>query len=63
MNRLQAELLALTDPAATRSGRPRRPRRQSVGDTEIRIRGEAEKLGPIVPRGFLTVVPFPDSPR
>ena len=28
---------------------------KTVGDTEIRIRGEAEKLGPVVPRGFLSV--------
>jgi hypothetical protein len=29
---------------------------RTVGDTEIRIRGEAEKLGPVVPRGFLSVL-------
>ncbi len=52
MQRKQAELVALTDPA----------KRGPVGlgvrdaakpsDTEIRIRGEAEKIGPLVPRGF-----------
>lgn len=34
----------------------------AVGDTEIRIRGEAEKLGPVVPRGFLSLVEVPDVP-
>lgn len=29
----------------------------TVADTEIRVRGEAEQLGPIVPRGFLSVLP------
>src|SRR5262249_7525825 len=29
----------------------------------IRIRGEAERLGPVVPRGFLTVFAVPGAPR
>jgi hypothetical protein len=32
-----------------------------VGDTEIRIRGEAEQLGPVVPRGFLTAFEVPGA--
>ena len=60
--RLQAELLALTDPAAHGLRRPRRARAKTIGDTEIRIRGEAEKLGPIVPRGFLTAFDVPGAP-
>src|SRR5262249_57205595 len=36
---------------------------KTVGDTEIRIRGEAEKLGPLAPRGFLSVVDVPHAPR
>ncbi len=36
---------------------------KTVADTEIRIRGEAEKLGPVVPRGFLGVVQFADEPK
>jgi hypothetical protein len=32
-----------------------------IADTEIRIRGEAEKLGPVVPRGFLSVVTVPGA--
>ena len=62
MNKAQAELTALTDPAA--SGKIAMGVRDSkvVADTEIRIRGEAEKLGPVVPRGYLSVVPVPDAP-
>jgi hypothetical protein len=32
---------------------------QAIADTEVRIRGEAEKLGPMVPRGFLTAFDVP----
>ena len=63
VNKLQQDLLALNDPAArgavafgVRDGK-------SLGDTEIRIRGEAEKLGPVVPRGFLSVVDVPNAPK
>ncbi len=58
--RLQAELLALTDPAqrglAAHGARDAR----EPADTEIRIRGEAEKTGPRAPRGFLTAFAVPD---
>jgi hypothetical protein len=59
----QAELNALTDPAG--SGRIALGVRDSkaVADTEVRLRGEAEKLGPVVPRGFLGLLQFPDQPR
>jgi mono/diheme cytochrome c family protein len=60
-NKAQADLLALTDPAVTgevcygvRDGKV-------IADTEIRIRGEAEKLGPVVPRGYLSVINVPDA--
>lgn len=59
-NRTQQELLALTDPAVLgkvaygiRDGK-------QVGDTEVRIRGEAEKRGPSIPRGFLSLVDVSD---
>ena len=47
MNRAQNQLLSLTDPAAN-GGKVALGVRdaKTVGDTEIRIRGEAEKLGP-----------------
>ena len=59
LNKLQAELVALTDPAAS-SGRVVHGVRdaQTIGDTAIRVRGEAEQLGPVVPRGFLTLLEF-----
>jgi hypothetical protein len=64
MNRLANQLLALTDPAAN-GGRVALGIRdaKAVADTEIRIRGEAEKLGPIVPRGFLGILRLPDQPK
>jgi hypothetical protein len=52
--RLQGELLALTDPAAQGLAVHGARDATVIGDTEVRIRGEAEKLGPKVPRGFLT---------
>ena len=62
MLRLQAELAALTDPATR--GRVALGVRDAkvVADTEVRIRGEAEKLGPVVPRGFLGLLQFPGQP-
>jgi hypothetical protein len=60
--RLQDALFRLTDPASAgpvalglREGR-------TVRDTEIRIRGEAEAIGPVVPRGFLTLLNIPQTP-
>jgi hypothetical protein len=63
MNKLQLELLALTDPAATGKVAMGVRDAKQVADTEIRLRGEAEKLGPVVPRGFLTLVKVPDAPK
>jgi hypothetical protein len=60
-NRLQAELLALTDPAARGHVVHGVRDAKTIGDTEIRIRGEAEKLGPVVPRGFLTTFAVPGA--
>ena len=62
MIRLQNELLALTDPANGDVALGVRDAK-TVGDTEIRVRGEAEKLGPIVPRGFLSVLPVAHAPK
>jgi hypothetical protein len=63
MNRLQNELLSMTDPAA--QGRAALGVREgkTIGDTQVRIRGEAEKLGPSVARGFLSVVNVPNAAR
>ncbi|HEX8915561.1 MAG TPA: PSD1 and planctomycete cytochrome C domain-containing protein [Humisphaera sp.] len=58
----QAELAKLTDP--TQQGPVAFGARDAkeVGDTEVRIRGEAEKLGPVVPRGFPSLVRVPGAP-
>jgi hypothetical protein len=63
LSKLQQQLLALSDPAL--EGRAALGVREAptVGDTEIRMRGEAEKLGPLAPRGFLSVVEVPQAPR
>jgi hypothetical protein len=58
---LQTELNSFTDPAerglavhGVREGK-------TIGDTEVRIRGEAERIGPTVPRGYLTTFTVPDA--
>src|SRR5258708_6117504 len=62
MVQLQAELAALIDQVA--SGRATLGVRdaRTVGDTQLRIRGEAEKLGPVVARGVLSVLAVVDAP-
>jgi len=36
---------------------------KKISDTEIRVRGEAELLGPAVPRGFLSLISMPQPPQ
>lgn len=60
--KLQAEVIALTDPAAAGPIALGVRDSKAVSDTEIRVRGEAEKLGPMVPRGFLSVLTIPGQP-
>jgi cytochrome c553 len=62
VNRLQAELARLNDPAANGPVALGARDAPVVADAAIRIRGEAEKHGSIVPRGFLGVVQFPGQP-
>ncbi len=52
MQKAQAEVVALTDPAKRGPVAIGVRDSKKVGDTEIRFRGEAEKRGPTVPRGF-----------
>ena len=61
MNRLQAELQALTDPSSSGPVALGVRDAKVVGDTAIRVRGEAEKQGRVVPRGFLSVLDVPDA--
>jgi cytochrome c553 len=63
MVRLQQDLLALTDPAAHGPVALGVRDARTVADTEIRVRGEAEQLGPVVPRGFLSALDVPDAPK
>ncbi|MBB5035836.1 PSD1 and planctomycete cytochrome C domain-containing protein [Prosthecobacter dejongeii] len=60
---LQSDLLELTDPAARGHAVHGVRDAQAIADTEIRIRGEAERLGPTVKRGFLSAVEVPGSPK
>ncbi len=62
-NRLRREALALTDPAVVGKVAFGVRDSKTIADTEIRVRGEAEKLGPTVPRGFLSVLAFADQPQ
>jgi cytochrome c553 len=61
--RLQGELLSLTDPASYGFAVHGARDAAQVGDTAIRLRGEAERLGPEVPRGFLTAFQVPGAPK
>ena len=64
LNKAQADLAALSDPAANGAKVVLGVREGAkIGDTEVRIRGEAEKLGPVVPRGFLGIVSFEGQPQ
>jgi mono/diheme cytochrome c family protein len=58
---LQARLDALTDPVGRGHAVHGARDAQTVSDTEVRLRGEAEKLGPVVPRGFLTAFEVPGA--
>jgi cytochrome c553 len=62
-DKLQKELQALSDPLAGAPVAMGVRDAKTVGDTELRIRGEAEKLGPTVPRGFLTLIDVPGVPK
>jgi cytochrome c553 len=52
MQKAQAEVVALTDPAKNGPVAIGVRDSKKIADTEIRIRGEAEKRGPTVSRGF-----------
>ncbi len=60
--KLQTELLAHSDPAMQGPVAFGVRDSKTISDTELRVRGEAEKLGPVVARGFLGTVPVPDAP-
>jgi hypothetical protein len=60
--KLLADLLLLTDPAAHGFGVHGVREGDAIDDAAVRIRGEAERIGPTVPRGFLTAFTIPDVP-
>ena len=60
--RLAAQLLALTDPVSQGHAVHGVREAKVITDTDVRIRGEAERRGPTVPRGFLTAFKVPDAP-
>jgi hypothetical protein len=62
-DRLQAELAALTDPAARKHAVHGVRDARAIADTEVRVRGVAEQLGPVAPRGFLSAFEVPDAPK
>ncbi|HND53752.1 MAG TPA: DUF1553 domain-containing protein, partial [Pirellulaceae bacterium] len=57
----QAKLNNLSDPASKGLVAHGVLDAEKVGDTQLRVRGEAEKLGPVVPRGFLTAFNVPNA--
>src|SRR5207244_3858260 len=60
---LQAEFDGLSDPAARGFAVHGVRDAKTVADTTVRVRGEAEKIGPAVPRGFLTTFTVPGSAK
>lgn len=59
---LLTQLLSLTDPG-TRGYAVHGVREgKNIAGTAVRIRGQAERIGPTVPRGFLTSFTVPDTP-
>ncbi|MBM4071368.1 MAG: DUF1553 domain-containing protein [Planctomycetes bacterium] len=57
VNKLQNDLLALEDPATHWPVAYGVRDSKIIADAAVRIRGEAEMLGPSVPRGFLSLLP------
>jgi len=61
--RLEAEWLAVSDPVARGDAIHGVRDAKTIADTEVRVRGEAEKLGPVVPRAFLTAFVVPGAAK
>ncbi len=60
---LWAELLSIDDPGTLGYAVHGVREAKTMDDTAIRIRGEAERVGPTVPRGFLTAFAVPGAPQ
>lgn len=61
-NRLNEDLTLIADLGEHGYG-VHSAREGVVGDTCVRIRGVEERHGPIVPRGYLSVISIPDAPK
>jgi mono/diheme cytochrome c family protein len=61
--RLQADFNSLTDPASRGFAVHGVRDSATIADTSIRIRGEAEKTGPTVARGFLSTFDVPGAAK
>src|SRR5208337_577261 len=61
-NRLNEDLTLISDLGEYGYG-VHSVREGVVGDTSVRIRGVEERHGPIVPRGYLSVVSIPDAAK
>ncbi len=59
---LLAELLSVNDPGTLGYAVHGVREAKTIDDTAIRIRGEAERIGPTVQRGFLTAFVVPGTP-
>jgi hypothetical protein len=60
--KLLGELRSLSDPVERGFAVHGVRDAKTPADTEVRIRGVAERIGPTVPRGFLTTFTVPDAP-
>src|SRR5262249_34690395 len=63
LKQLQKALDALAEPVAFGPMALGVRDAKTVGDIELRIRGEAEQLGPVVPRGFLSIFEVPQTQK
>ncbi|WP_437187571.1 PSD1 and planctomycete cytochrome C domain-containing protein [Planctomicrobium sp. SH668] len=63
MNRIQQQLENLQDPAAFSAVAYGVRDAAKITDANIRIRGEAELIGPAVKRGFLSLMPHVPAPE
>ena len=61
-NRLNEDLMLISDLGESGYG-IQSVREGVVSDTSVRIRGVEERHGPTVPRGFASVVAFPETPK
>jgi len=62
-DKAQADLMDLTDPAARGLAVHGVRESKQIADTQVRIRGEAERLGPEAPRGFPQIFEVPGAPE